>query len=176
VKIERPSKGLLGADLLAGFTFAVANIPTAMAHALMATVNPVLGIYTLMFAVPVGAIFTSSVFMNVSTSSALSMATGSSLIDYSGDAKVQALATLVLLVGLIQLVAGLLKAGSLLRFVPHSVMVGFINGVAVLIILGQMSDLTGYESTYSNKVFQTLDMMLHRQEIYLVPIGLQRWR
>jgi SulP family sulfate permease len=172
MKIEQPSRRFLTADLLAGFTFAVANIPTAMAHALMATVNPVLGIYTLMFAVPVGAIFTSSVFMNISTSSALSMATGSSLQAYSGDAKVQALATLVLLVGLIQLTAGLLKAGSLLRFVPHSVMVGFMNGVAVLIILGQMSDLTGYESEYSNRVFQTLDMLLNRELIYLPSLGI----
>ena len=89
MQIAPPSKRNLSADLLAGFIFAVANIPSAMAHALMATLNPVLGIYTLMVAVPVGAIFTSSVFMNVSTTSALAMATGSSLQYYVGDAKVQ---------------------------------------------------------------------------------------
>jgi sulfate permease, SulP family len=172
MQIAPPSKRHLSADLLAGFIFAVANIPSAMAHALMATLNPVLGIYTLMVAVPVGAIFTSSVFMNISTTSALAMATGSSLQYYVGDAKVQALATLVLLVGLIQLVAGLLKAGSLLRFVPHSVMVGFINGVAVLIILGQLSDLTGYNSPYTNKVLQTLDMILHHQFIDLPSLAI----
>jgi SulP family sulfate permease len=172
MKIEQPSRRHLTADLLAGFIFAVANIPSAMAHALMATLNPVLGIYTLMAAVPVAAVFTSSVYMNVSTTSALAMATGSSLQYYTGDAKLQALATLVLLVGLIQLVAGLFKAGSLLRFVPYSVMVGFINGVAVLIILGQMSDLTGYTSTYSNKVFQTLDMIIHHQQIYLPSLAI----
>ena len=62
----------LVSDLVAGMTFAVVSVPQAMAHALLATVNPVLGIYSLMVAVPVGAILTSSVFINVSTTAALS--------------------------------------------------------------------------------------------------------
>ena len=70
-----------------------------MAHAMMATVNPVLGIYILMVAVPSAALFTSSVFMNVSTTSALSVAVASSIKGYSGEQKIQALAALVFLVG-----------------------------------------------------------------------------
>lgn len=182
-----PKRSNLAADLLAGLTFAVANIPTAMAHAIMATVSPVLGIYTLMTATPIAALFTSSVLMNVSTTSALSVSVGSSLTGYAGDQKIQALGTLVFLVGVIGLVLGLLKAGSMMRFVPNSVMVGFINGVAVLIILGQMSDLTGYNSTYSNKVAKTLDMLLHPKLIdwpsllvglltFAVILGLNRTR
>ena len=57
----RPERRHLSADLSAGLTFAVVNVPQAMGNALLATVNPVLGIYTLMVAVPIGAIFTSSV-------------------------------------------------------------------------------------------------------------------
>jgi hypothetical protein len=72
--------------LIAGLTFAIVNVPQAMAHALLATVNPVLGIYTLMVAVPVGAIFTSSVYMNVSTTGALSVAAGADLGRYPGSA------------------------------------------------------------------------------------------
>jgi sulfate permease, SulP family len=161
----KPEKKNLTSDLLAGLTFAVANIPTSMAHAMMATVSPVLGIYTLMVGTPLAALFTGSVFMNVSTTSALSVAVGSSLISYPASQKTEALATLVLLVGVISLVAGLFKLGNLLRFVPNSVMVGFSNGVAILIILGQLSDLTGYESQYSNKVAKTLDMFLHLDEV-----------
>jgi len=161
----KPEKKNLTADLLAGLTFAVVNIPTAMAHALMAAVNPVFGTYTLIFGMPVGAIFTSSVFMNISTTSAMAVAAGSVLVGYSGESRTQALVVLVILVGVIQLILGILKQGSLIRFVPNSVMVGFANGVAVLIILGQLSDLTGYESAYSNKVAQTLDMLLHISEI-----------
>jgi sulfate permease, SulP family len=163
----RPEKKYLTADLLAGLTFAVANIPTSMAHAMMATVSPVLGIYTLMVGTPVAALFTSSVYMNVSTTSALSVAVGSSLINYSDSEKTAALATLVLLVGVISLLAGVFKMGKLLRFVPNSVMVGFSNGVAVLIILGQISDLTGYESPYSNKILKTLDVILHPEAVNL---------
>ncbi len=74
---------------------------------------------------------------------------------------------MVLLVGVIQLLAGLFKLGFLVRFVSNSVMTGFLNGVAVLIILGQLGDLTGYDSTYSNKVAQALDLLLHLDSVNL---------
>ena len=60
--------------------------------------------------------------------------------------KLEALAVLVLLVGVIQLLAGLFRPGFLVRFVSNAVMIGFLNGVAVLIILGQLGDLTGFDS------------------------------
>ena len=70
----KPERSTIASDLIAGLTFAVVNVPQAMAHALLAFVsNPVMGIYTLVVAVPVGAVFTSSVLMNVSTTSALSL-------------------------------------------------------------------------------------------------------
>ena len=152
----RPERRHLMSDLIAGLTFAVVNVPQAMAHALLATVNPVLGIYTLMVAVPIGAIFTSSVYMNVSTTAALSVAAGAGLVDIPASQKLEALAVLVLLVGVIQLLAGLFRLGFLIRFVSNAVMTGFLNGVAVLIILGQLGDLTGYESAFSNRVAQAL--------------------
>jgi SulP family sulfate permease len=161
----KPERRHLNADLIAGLTFAIVNVPQAMAHALLATVNPVLGIYTLMMAVPIGALFTSSVFMNVSTTSALSVAAGAGLANVASDQKAQALVAMVLLVGLIQLLAGLFKLGFLVRFVSDSVMTGFLNGVAVLIILGQLGDLTGYDSLYSNKVAQALDLLLNLDQI-----------
>lgn len=161
----KPERRYLNADLLAGLTFAIVNVPQAMAHALLATVNPVLGIYTLMMAVPIGALFTSSVFMNVSTTSALSVAAGAGLAEIPDGQKAQALVAMVLLVGLIQALAGLFKLGFLVRFVSDSVMTGFLNGVAVLIILGQLGDLTGYDSLYANKVAQALDLLLHLDQI-----------
>lgn len=152
-------------DLIAGMTFAVVSVPQAMAHALLATVNPVLGIYSLMVAVPVGALLTSSVFINVSTTAALSVAVGAALADVPADLRVEALGILVLLVGAIQLLAGIFRLGFLTRFVSNAVMIGFLNGVAVLIILGQLSDLTGYSSTFSNRVAQALDLLLRIGQI-----------
>ena len=161
----KPDRSLLASDLVAALTFAVVNVPQAMGHALLATVNPVLGIFTLMVAVPVGAIFNSSVFMNVSSTAALSVAAGVVLLEFPADRKVEALVVLVLLVGVIQLLAGLFKLGFLVRFVSNAVMTGFLNGVAVLIILGQLSDLTGYASQFSNRVAQALDLLLRINQI-----------
>lgn len=161
----KPSRENFAADLIAGLTFAVVNVPQAMAHALLATVNPVLGIYTLMMAVPIGALFTGSVFMNVSTTGALSVATGSALADVDPARKVQALMMLVMLVGLFQLAAGLFRLGFIVRFVSNAVMTGFLNGVAVLIILGQLGDLTGYRSAFSNNVARALDLFLNLGQV-----------
>ena len=161
----KPERQNFTSDLIAGLTFAVVNVPQAMAHALLAFVNPMLGVYTLMVAVPTGAIFTSSVFMNVSTTAAISVAVGAVLSNFPDDQKVEAMVVLVLLVGVIQLLMGLFRLGFLIRFVSNSVMTGFLNGVAVLIILGQLNSLTGYSSAFSNRVAQALDLLLRIGQI-----------
>jgi SulP family sulfate permease len=157
----RPDRATFKDDASAGFTFAVVNIPQAMANALLATVNPVLGLYTLMIATPIGAIFTSSIYMNVSTTSALSVATGDALVGVPDAEKAASVAVLVLLVGILQLLAGLFRLGSFIRFVSKSVMVGFTTGVALLIILGQVDELTGYSSRFSGKILQLADTILN---------------
>jgi SulP family sulfate permease len=165
VRSLAPARGDLKPDFLAGLTFAVVAVPQAMGHALLATVNPVMGIFTLMVAVPVAAVTTGSVFMNVSTTAALSVAAGAELSALDPGDRIAALAALVLLVGAIQLVAGLLRAGSILRFVSDPVMTGFLNGVAVLIILGQLGELTGYRSAFPNAVARALDLLLRIDRI-----------
>ena len=158
-------KKQLSADLLAGLTFALVNIPQSLAHAMLAAVNPVFGLYTLMLATPVGALFTSSVFMNVSTTSALAVAAGSTLTTYPSSDRVTILVTLVLLIGVFQIILGVLRLGWITRFIPFSVMTGFMTGVAVLIIIGQLGDLTGYYSSYSGKIYQVADLVLNLQSI-----------
>jgi SulP family sulfate permease len=115
--------------------------------------------------VPIGAVFTSSVYMNVSSTAALSVAAGAVLADIPAGQKLEALAVLVLLAGVIQLLMGLFRLGFLIRFVSGAVMTGFLNGVAVLIILGQLSDLTGYKSAFSNRVAQAFDLLLRIGQI-----------
>jgi SulP family sulfate permease len=161
----KPQKKQWTSDLLAGLTFALVNIPQSMAHALLAAVNPVFGLYTLMLAIPVGALFTSAVFMNVSTTSALAVAAGDTLINYPSDARASVLVTLVLMIGIFQIVLGLLRLGWLTRFIPFSVMTGFMTGVAVLIVIGQLGDFTGYYSDYSGKIVQVADLVLNLDSI-----------
>jgi len=155
----------LGADLIAGLTTAVSSIPDSMASALLAGINPLTGLYTMILATPIGALFTSSEMMHISTTSALSLAVASSLTGMSPDMKLQAVYMLALMVGVIQITLGLLKLGSLVRFVPFSVMTGFLNGVAILIILGQFRDFTGYSSPFSNRVMQAVDTVVNFTEI-----------
>ncbi len=163
----KPERGNIVSDLIAGLTFGVVNVPQAMGHALLATINPVLGIYTLMVAVPIGAIFTGSVFMNVSTTGALSVAAGAGLADVPASQRMEALVVMVFLVGVSQLLAGLFRLGFVLRFVSNGVLTGFLNGVAVLIILGQLGDLTGFSSPYSTSVFRALHLLLNPTQVEL---------
>jgi SulP family sulfate permease len=107
--------------------------------------------------------------MHISTTSALSLAVASSLTGMPTEMKLQAVFMLALMVGVIQIALGLLKMGFLVRFVPHSVMTGFLNGVAVLIILGQLNNFTGYQSAFSNRVAQALDTTLNLGDI-VIPI------
>jgi len=158
-------RGQLIADLIAGLTFAVINVPQAMGNALLATVNPALGLHTLMIATPIGALFTSSVFMNISTTGALSVAVGDSLTYYPVAQRTTALITLVLLIGLFQLAFGIFKLGSLMRFVSHSVMTGFITGLGALIILGQVNDLTGFSTNLSSKPLRLAELLLNLDQV-----------
>lgn len=154
-----------GPDLIAGLTTGVANIPDAMASAVLAGANPVQGLYAIMIGSPLGAIFGSSVFMNVATTSAMAITTGSALAAYTGDAHAVAISTLAVLTGLVMALAGLLKMGRLLRFVANSVVIGFLTGVSINVILSQLGDFTGYSSAYSNKVVKAVDTLLHLDQV-----------
>ena len=155
-----PPRQSFRTDFTAGLTFALVNIPQGMANALLAGVDPVRGLYTLMAATPIGGLFTGSILMNVSTTSALSVAVGSALAVIPPAQRVGSLLTLVGLVGLIQLLAGLFKLGTLMRFVSNSVMVGFTTGVSLIIILGQLADFTGYDSAFGGRIARGLDTLL----------------
>lgn len=161
----KPNAANFRSDLVAGLIGAVAGIPDAMASAVLAAVNPVHGLYALMVGTPIGALFTGSVFMNVSTTSAMALATGAALAGFAPEERSALLVSLTVLLGLFMLVAGLLKLGFLTRFISNAVMTGFLTGLAILIILGQLADFTGYSSPYSNKVVEAVDTLFHLNEI-----------
>ena len=124
----------LNADLTAGLTTALVTIPDGLASAILAGVNPVQGLYSLMFGTPVAALTTGSQYMYVSNTGALAVAVGGVLAAYSQDDILMVLAVLTMLVGGFQFLLGLLRMGWIIRFVSHSVMVGFMTGIALLII------------------------------------------
>ena len=166
--------GTLRDDLSAGVTKSIDSVTGGMANALLAGVNPMYGLYTVLAATPVGAIFSSSVFMNIDSTGALAAATGSFLVIVPAENRPAALVVLTLMTGVFMLIAGLLKLGFLTRFISNAVLRGFITGIGVNIILGQFGDFTGYASSYPTKVGRAIDTILHPglwdYQIFLVGI------
>jgi SulP family sulfate permease len=169
--LKVPRKILIN-DLIAGLVMAVVQIPGAVANGILAGVNPVFGLYSMIVGTTVAAIFTSSVIMNVDSTSATALATGEAVGGFSTEEQLGYLVVLGILVGLFMLVFGLLKLGFLVRFISNAVMTGFLSGLGVLTILGQVGDLTGFYSDAGNKVFRTIDTLINFQEIHLVSLAI----
>lgn len=164
---DAKSRGNLISDVIAGLTTGVANIPDAMATGILAGANPVQGLYATMIGTPLGAIFGSSAYMNVATTSALAITAGTALAGYSGDEHARAISTLAVLTGALMVLAGLFKMGRLLRFISYPVVIGFLTGVSVNVILSQLGDFTGYSSEYSNNVAAALNTLRNLDQISL---------
>lgn len=165
------SRKTLFNDLRAGLQMALVNVPGGLANGVLAGVNPVFGLYSMIAGTSVAALFTSSVIMNVDSTSATALAALEAL---GGIPKEEVLASLVvlgLLVGGFMLLFGFLNLGSVMRFISTAVMTGFISGLGVLTILGQVGDLTNYYSEANNKVIRAIDTILHPQQIDLVTLA-----
>ena len=171
---QAKKRGIPKRDLIAGVTNAVTNIPDAMASAVLAGLNPIQGLYAIMIGTPVSALTTSSQLMTVAVTGAMALIVGDSLAAVPADEKVAALIVLTVLVGVTQIVLGLVRAGTLVRFVSNAVLQGFLLGVAVNIVLSQVGDLTGYDSDAPGKVGRAVDTLLHPGQInlQLLAIGL----
>jgi SulP family sulfate permease len=154
-------------DLSAGLVLGIQSIPSGMANGLLAMVNPIYGLHGYMIGVFTGAFFTSSVFMSVQGTSSMALVIASVPEVAQGGYPNTALFALAFLTGLFMLAAGLLKLGSLIRFVPHSVMTGFINAVAILIILGQLDDFTGCASSGANRLMRTIDLLQNTGQFHI---------
>jgi SulP family sulfate permease len=151
----------LPADLASGAVGALIAIPDAIASAILAGVNPIYVFNALMTGTPVGSLFTGSQFMNIASTSAMMLAVGDALVGFDESQLLSALFTLAVLVGVFQLTLGLLKLGKFTQFISNTVMIGFLTGVAVLVILGQLGDLTGYDSEFGSTVVAAIDTLIH---------------
>ncbi|MFP4323240.1 MAG: SulP family inorganic anion transporter, partial [Anaerolineales bacterium] len=161
------------ADLGAGLTGAIAGAPQAMAFAIIAGVSPIYGLYTAIVSTIVGAVFNHSPYMTIGPTNALALVVGSALLPYEGAAAIDRLFVLTVLVGVFQFSFGILRLGDITRFVSESVMTGFITGAGCLIILGQLSELTGYEDAHGDLlVLRTLDLMLNLDAVHLPTLGI----
>ncbi len=155
------SRATLRQDLGAGLVLGLESVPDGLAAGLLAGVNPVAGLYGYLVGTLAGALATSSVFMSVQATGAMSVIIADVPQVHVGPDAAGSLVTLGVLTGVVMLVLGLLRLGRLVRFVPNSVLTGFINAVAINIVLGQLGNFTGYAAAGSNRVTRTIDTLLH---------------
>ncbi len=138
--------GVVRADLLAGLTGAVVALPQGVAFATLAGLPPQYGLYSAMVPCMVAALFGSSRLMITGPANAISlttMALVAPLAAVGSPRYVELVLTLTLLVGLLQLLLGWARAGSWIERMPHSVVVGFTAGAALLIVNSQLGPLLG---------------------------------
>ena len=147
-------------DGVAGLLLGVESIPDGLAQGLVAGVNPVYGLYGYLYGMVGAAFFTSSLYMTVQATGAMSLVVADVGVVHSGEDADRALFTLAILTGVFMIAAGLFKLGFILRFVSNAVMVGFMSAVGINIVLGQLENFTGYTSDGSNRITRTIDTLL----------------
>lgn len=130
--------GNIRGDVLAGLVVALALIPEAIAFSIIAGVDPKVGLY---------ASFCIAVIISVvgGRPGMISAATGAMallMVDLVAEHGIEYLWAATLLTGVIQIIAGYLKLGELMRFVSRSVVTGFVNALAILIFMAQLPELT----------------------------------
>ena len=152
-------------DAMAGLTTGIANVPDGMASGVLAGVNPIYGIYTLIIGTPIAAMTASTQLMMFNTTSAMTLVAVDGLGATTGEERVQRLIIVALIAGVFQLALGLLGLGMLTKFVSNSVMVGFLTGIAALIIMAQLWDLTGFVGESGTRLQNTALLLTNLREV-----------
>jgi len=145
----------LRADVLAGLTTSFALLPECIAFALVAHLNPLMGLYGAFIICTLTALFGGRPGMVSGAAGSMAVVIVALVVQHG----VQYFLATVVLSGLIMLAFGLLKLGKLVRMVPHPVMLGFVNGLAIVIAMAQLDH------------FKDGDTWLSGQALYLM-IGL----
>lgn len=168
----------LKADLLAGLIGAVVALPQGVAFATIAGMPPQYGLYTGMVPAVIAAFFGSSWLLvsGPTTAASLVLFSSLSLQAAPGTAEyVQLALAVTLMVGIIQLSMGLVRFGSLVNFISHSVIVGFTAGAAILIISSQIKHFLGLSyapvSSHFQDIFQSLFLYINQINFYTIAVG-----
>lgn len=141
--IDRTNGGSIKNDLLSGITVALALVPEAVAFAFVAGISPIVGLYGAFMMGLVTAIFGGRPGMISGATGAMavvmvSLVSEGNQLAGAETAGLQYLFATLLLAGLIQVSAGVLRLGKFVRMIPHSVMMGFVNGLAIVIFISQL--------------------------------------
>ena len=148
-----------GKNILAGIVVALALIPEAIAFSIIAGVDPMVGLYASFIIAIVTAIVGGRPAMISGATGAVALLVTPLVKDYG----VEYLLAATILMGVIQLVLGLLKVGRLMKFIPHSVMIGFVNALGIMIFMSQIEHIFGISiSTY---IYVIVTLLI----VYIIP-------
>ncbi|WP_369047779.1 SulP family inorganic anion transporter [Tenacibaculum sp. UWU-22] len=135
-------------DLLSGITVALALVPEAVAFAFVAGVDPLVGLYAAFIMALITSVFGGRPGMISGATGALAVvmvtlvAEGNAMGALGENLGLYYLFLTVMLMGIIQILAGVFKLGKFVRLIPHPVMMGFVNGLAIVIFLSQLGMFT----------------------------------
>ena len=155
------------ADAIAGLTGAAIVLPQGVAFAAIAGMPPEYGLYTSMVPAIIAALFGSSwhLVSGPTTAASIIMFASLSTMAAPGSEQYVALAiTLAFMVGVVQLVMGVVRLGALVNFISHSVVVGFTAGAAVLIAAKQAKDFLGVDIPSGTHLLNTLEFLWENWE------------
>lgn len=150
------SKNNLKNDILSGLTVALALVPEAVAFSFVAGVQPLIGLYSAFFIGLITAILGGRPGMISGATGALAVV----IVTLVAQHGVEYLFATVVLMGMIQILAGLLKLGKFVRLIPHPVMLGFVNGLAIVIFLAQLAQFKFTDTNGVNSWLATTDMTI----------------
>ena len=131
-------------DILSGITVSLALVPEAVAFAFVAGIDPIIGLYGAFMVGLITSVFGGRPGMISGATGALAVVMvalvkeGNAMMPEVSNAGVQYLFATLVLMGLIQMAAGFLKLGKFVRLIPHPVMLGFVNGLAIVIFMSQL--------------------------------------
>ncbi len=131
-------------EILSGLTVALALVPEAIAFALIAGLSPLTGLY----AAFVMGLVTSILGGRPGMISGATGAVAVVIVTLARDYGVEYVFAAVILAGVLQVIAGMLRLGKLMRLVPHPVIFGFVNGLAIIIFMSQLDQFKNTDGTW----------------------------
>lgn len=138
-----PSDGKWNIDFFSGLTVALALIPEAIAFALVAHVSPLVGLYSAFFMCLITALLGGRPAMISGATGAMAVVIVSLVTQYG----IQYLFATIVLTGILQILIGTFRLGKLIRILPKPVMVGFVNGLAIVIFVAQLEQFKIHSTT-----------------------------
>ncbi|MGV6809476.1 MAG: SulP family inorganic anion transporter [bacterium] len=167
--IHKRSQANIKNDVLSGLTVALALVPEAVAFAFVAHVDPLVGLYAAFMMGLLAAIFGGRPGMISGATGAIAVVVVALVIEHG----IEYLFAAVVLAGVIQILFGIFRLGKFIRLVPHPVFLGFVNGLALVILIAQLEQFKIIDSEGIKQWIQGMELVIMFALIALTMVIIQ---